>query len=66
MKDGDKRFKKGEINPEWMKLVIKAFEEVGEEEIIDLIKKGKEIEVIEKKMKGAVNIELEQEIEGIE
>lgn len=33
-----------------MKLMVKAFEEIGEGEIIDLIKESKEIEVIEKKM----------------
>lgn len=40
-KGGNKRIKKGR-SMDWMKMVIKVFEEVGEGEIIDLIEEGKE------------------------
>lgn len=49
---------------DWMKMVIKVFEEVGEREIIDLIEEGKETKAITKKIKGAVNVKLEQKIQS--
>lgn len=49
---------------DWMKMVIKVFEEVGEGEIIDLIEEGKETKAITKKIKGAVNVKLEQKIQS--
>lgn len=47
-----------------MRMVVKVLEEVREGEILDLVEEGKETETITEKMKKAVKVQLEQEIQS--